>query len=79
VHFSSSRFSTLFRRELGVTFSAYLRDLRLEYARELLRIPEYTVAMAREESGFDSPEYFSRAFRARYGMTPSDAAKHLRS
>ena len=71
VHFSVSRFSTLFRREMGVTFSAYLRDLRLEYAKELLRIPGYTVAMAREECGFSSPEHFSRAFRARYGFPPS--------
>lgn len=71
VHFSPSHFSTLFRREMGVSFRTYLRDLRLEYARELLRLPGYTVARAREESGFDSPEYFSRAFRARYGMPPS--------
>ena len=71
VHFSPSRFSTLFHREMGVTFRAYLHSLRLEYARELLRIPGYTVARAREESGFESPEYFSRAFRARYKLPPS--------
>ena len=46
-------------------------ELLYEYARELLRLPGYTVARAREESGFDTPEYFSRAFRARYGMPPS--------
>ena len=74
VHFSPSRFSTLFHREMGVTFRAYLHGLRLEYARELMRIPGYTVARAREESGFESPEYFSRAFRARYGIPPSAAS-----
>ena len=71
VHFSPSRFSTLFHREMGVSFRTYLHGLRLEYAYELLRIPGYTVARAREESGFESPEYFSRAFRARYGIPPS--------
>ena len=71
VHFSPSHFSTLFRREMGIPFRTYLRDLRLEYARELLRIPGYTVARVREESGFETPEYFSRAFRARYGVPPS--------
>ena len=77
VHFSPSHFSTLFRREMGVTFRTYLRDLRLDYARELLRIPGYNVARAREESGFETPEYFSRAFHSRYGYPPSSVRKIL--
>ena len=75
VHFSCSRFSTLFKHEMGVTFRTYLRDLRLQYAYMLLHIPTYTVAKAREESGFESPEYFSRAFRSHFGIAPSEVAK----
>lgn len=76
VHFSPAYFSTLFRREMGVTFRSYLRDLRLDYARGLLAIPGCSVAMAREESGFECQEYFSRAFRARYGIPPSAVPRH---
>jgi AraC-like DNA-binding protein len=64
----------LFESE-GTTFSDYVRNLRLDRARRMLADPRYcahgigTVAFA---CGFSDASYFGRAFRHRYGVTPSD-------
>ena len=71
VHFTPTYFSALFKKEMGVTFRTYLRDLRLSFAHALLTLTGVTVSRAAALSGFQSPEHFSRACRARYGRPPS--------
>ncbi len=55
------------------TFATTLRDIRLERATELLVGAEGGWAMRRvaRESGFAGPAQLARAFRERYGMTPT--------
>ena len=66
--------STLYRRIkslTGMTANEYIRKHRLAKAMQLLRngIPSNEVAM---ECGFNSPSYFTRCFKAEYGMVPSE-------
>ncbi len=64
--------SRLFQRELGVTPRDYVAGLRLERAAELLRGSSLTVAAVGEQVGVRDPYYFSRFFRQRYGLSPTE-------
>nr|WP_315269381.1 AraC family transcriptional regulator [Microbacterium lemovicicum] len=58
----------------GQTFAAWLRDERLQHARALLVDPAWqgrTIAAVAAASGFADVSAFHRAFRARFGCTPS--------
>ncbi|MCO4098037.1 MAG: helix-turn-helix domain-containing protein [Gemmatimonas sp.] len=60
------------RDELHVTPSRFIRGVRVEYAAELLRRNEGTITQVAYAVGFDSLSYFRRAFRERFGVSPSD-------
>lgn len=60
----------LFLRFAGETFGGYLLRVRLEGARKLLADPRLTVSEVAYLSGFTSPNYFVRAYRGRYSVTP---------
>ena len=57
-----------------MTPHAYLTDIRIRYAKRLLRekegrrLPVSEIAML---SGYYDPDYFCRLFRAQTGMTPT--------
>ena len=52
--------------------SAYVRNLRLEFAVQLLtNRPDLTITQVSAASGFTIPETFTRYFKARYGMSPT--------
>ena len=63
--------SGVFKRALGVNFSAYLIRLRLEYAASLLRGGEGTVTEICFECGFSNVSHFTRSFREAYGQSPT--------
>ncbi|SDK01291.1 Helix-turn-helix domain-containing protein [Ferrimonas sediminum] len=69
---SHSRLSHLFREELGIKFSHYLICRRLEAAPELLREEGLTVAAIAYRLSFSTPSHFCRAFKAHFGLTPSE-------
>ena len=60
------------REELGSTPSRYIRGVRAECAADLLRAGAGTVTQVAYAVGFESLSYFRRAFRERYGTSPSD-------
>ena len=72
---SQSYLRKLFGRALGLSPVEYTRQLRLAYARELLKSGEYTVWAAAEQAGFRDPAYFSREFRKLYRHSPSSLLK----
>ncbi len=61
----------LFWRHLGETIGARYRATRLDRARTLVRETGLPVAEIALACGFPSPAHFSRAYRARFGRTPS--------
>ena len=67
--------STLHRLfEEGGGVQAYIRDMRLEAARQALLNPENPerIGDLAERLGFSDAAHLSRLFKARFGETPSD-------
>ena len=51
----------------------YVQELRLEHAARMLKEqPRASITQVASQSGFASAQYFSRRFRQRFGMSPSD-------
>ncbi|WP_299673320.1 substrate-binding domain-containing protein [uncultured Tenacibaculum sp.] len=61
---------------LGITISDYIQNIRLEKGKEMLLTDEtLSIADIAYSVGFSSPNYFSTAFKAKYGDTPKKYKK----
>ncbi len=60
------------RTLLDTTPAIYLRGLRLERAKTLIREGGRTMAEISYAVGFNDPHYFSRIFKQEFGMTPTE-------
>ncbi len=69
--FTPQHLTRRFRRALGVTPMACLMAMRLERSARLLRDGRLTVRAIAAAVGFADPAYFSRAFKARFGHSPT--------
>ncbi len=66
-----TQFATICRRIVNVTPTAHLSHLRLEHAAAWLsKDPRTSVTEIAFHCGFQSSQYFSRAFREKFGVTP---------
>ena len=64
--------SKLFKDETGGNFVDFVTELRLEKAREFLRSEKYSIKEISHETGYSDQNYFSKIFRRKYGMTPTE-------
>lgn len=60
-----------FKTEYGVTPHQYVLDKRLEWVMQYLKDENYSIERAARDAGFSDPQYFSRLFKKRFGMTPT--------
>lgn len=72
---SRGHFSGLFTREVGMSPAAYVRFIRLDKARALLRDTNIPVRQIASQCGFKNSAQFSRAFRNFYKHSPSQYRK----
>lgn len=63
----------------GLTPAAYIRHQRLQRALVLLEQTEMTVSDIALDSGFSSPQHFSRLFRKQYGSPPDQWRRQRKS
>lgn len=70
---SHSSFRRRFKQQMGMAPIKYLLELRLRKAKHLLMHTTLPVKIIAEECGFENPLYFSRFFRKRTGLPPSEA------
>ncbi|NIB38154.1 helix-turn-helix transcriptional regulator [Pseudomaricurvus alkylphenolicus] len=64
-----------FRRKFGVTATEMRREARLTEAFRLLKQTGKPIAIVAEDTGFKNQNYFSDAFKSRFGLSPRDARK----
>ena len=69
-HISPSFFGHFFKDRSGSSLSEYLRQLRLNDACLLLRTTDLPIGELAAAVGYEDAAYFSRVFRARYGIPP---------
>ena len=75
--FSYSRFylEREFKAEYGISIIAYRNERALNSAAELLR--DHSISGIAEALGFSSIYAFSRAFRTRFGLSPTEYRKQM--
>jgi len=75
VELSVPHFQKLFKAETGIAPIAFLRDLRLEKARKLLETKFYRLKQIGFEVGMPNDSHFTRDFKKKYGVTPTEYRK----
>lgn len=69
VGISKSYLSMVFKQEMGINFSVYLTNYRIEQAKQLLCAGNMKIYEIAEKVGFSTPYYFSKVFKEQTGMT----------
>ncbi len=65
----------LFHKEVGVTFSSYIKNYRVKKAKGLLIGTDMKIYDISAAVGYADPKYFSRVFREIAGQLPADFRK----
>lgn len=74
-HYQEDYFNRLIKSKTGLTYSAYVQQIRLEKAEQLLTTTSKRVDEIADIVGYHNKGYFYRIFQERYGMTPSKYRK----
>lgn len=67
--------SVFFKKMKSITGLApieFIREVRVKRAAQLIRSNEYTISQVTYMVGCNDPRYFSRIFKNRFGMTPTE-------
>ncbi len=70
VSLNYSYFSNLFSEKTGDSFHNYLKKLRIEKAKELLKNSDFKINEIAEKVGYKNPKHFATNFRALTGISP---------
>lgn len=72
---SKNYLSKLFNEAMGLSISSYINGIRLEYAYNMLISTNNSITQICYDAGFSSESKFSKDFKKKYGMPPSQARK----
>lgn len=64
--------SMLFKREMGMNFSVFLKEFRISHAKRLLKGTDMKVYEVAEACGYNNSNYFTKVFKDVTGMSPAD-------
>ncbi|NDL67146.1 response regulator transcription factor [Anaerotalea alkaliphila] len=72
VSVSPQYFSKIFKEEIGLSYVEYVRKIRIDVAKDMLRSQQYSVKEICYRIGYNDPNYFSRLFKKLVGVSPTD-------
>ena len=70
--YTESYLSRSFKKEVGVTITQYIENLRCKKAAEMLRSGTAPIQEISSYVGYDDNNYFVKVFRRQFGVTPSE-------
>ena len=75
VYLSPGYMSYIFKKETGEGLTHFIREFRLEKAKELLCTTNKKIVQICKETGFTNASYFCKSFREYYGCSPEKFRK----
>lgn len=72
LHISSRHLSRIFVKELGVSYSEYVKNERVQKSVTLLKTTNLSIKDISEQTGFKNVHYFTRVFTATVGNSPGN-------
>lgn len=69
--------SSLFKKNMKIGFVNYLNNLRIQYACELIKQGEMSIAEISVTCGYSDYSYFSKVFKKITGKTPTEGLKYM--
>jgi two-component system response regulator YesN len=73
--YNPSYLSRIFKRKLDKNYMRFVTEIRIHYAQECLKKPEYLVTDVCTMCGYKSYKHFVKTFRSITNMTPTDYRK----
>lgn len=67
---STQYLCSVYRRATGHTVGDYIFDVRMHHAQQLIKNNQHSVTAISEACGYDDPNYFSKCFRKKFGLSP---------
>ena len=75
IGFNPAYFSSLFKKSTGQNFMDYLKDVRISNAKSMLQYTKKDLGAIAAAVGYSDIKYFSKLFRAKTNLTPSEFRK----
>lgn len=72
ISMNASYFSTYFKKNVGMSFTNYLHQVRIRKSMELLKEGNLKIYEISQQVGFVDDKYFCRIFKDACGVTPSE-------
>lgn len=72
LYINLSYLSALFKKEMGKGFTEYVNDIRLKHSQDLLENTSLSLLDISNAAGFDCQSYFTKVFKHKTGITPSE-------
>nr|WP_294668590.1 AraC family transcriptional regulator [uncultured Blautia sp.] len=69
--------SSLFTKELGVKFTAWLTQYRISQAKKLLTEKSIKISEVSAQCGYEDVHYFCKVFKKQVGMSPTDYIRYI--
>eukprot|EP00257_Ricinus_communis_P012489 XP_002535085.2 uncharacterized protein LOC8272766 [Ricinus communis] len=60
-----------FKKKLGITPRAYLHNMRIEFAKRMLRETNLRIGKVAERIGYSDIVFFQKVFRSHVGVSPT--------
>ena len=79
VHLDPSYLSSLMRKHLGMSYSEYLTNVRIEQAKRLLANSSQKLSAIAETVGYPDQFYFNRLFKRVCGIAPGEYRKRIQN
>ena len=76
---SRSTLQRLFKRHCNLSITDYISYLKVERAKEMIRLQSLNFTQIATELGYSSIHYFSRQFKQISGLTPSEYATSIKA